>query len=202
MYPLKDWRTLKRGYKFKEKTWYSRHHLGLDLICETGTSIHAPFDGYVEKHWGYQGGNTIYFHWDKKIMRVLHLSKFGKIGNVKGGQIIGYIGNTGILSRGSHAHIDISKNKVNIYDIDNFINPDTFNFSNMKLLIDNNNDQYLADEDSKFGVSIADEEMLCEITTHFAKLGVELKKPVLTDMTPYYIVHGSSTRKIKMFFNL
>ncbi len=76
------------------------------------------------------------------------------------------------------------------------------NIKKMKLVIDGNKDQYLVDEASKFGVSIADEEMLNEITNHLAKLGQPVKEPVLTDMISYYIVHGASARKIKEFFNI
>ena len=123
------------GFKFRERTWYSRYHLGVDYYGKKWTPILAPCDGVVERHWGHQGGNTIYFHFDNKIMRVLHLVAFKRLGKVKEGDIIGYVGNTGILSRGSHAHIDISKNKVDIYNIDNFVDPELFfNNKTMKLI--------------------------------------------------------------------
>ena len=136
MYPLKNWEKLKRGYKFKERTWYSKYHLGLDLIIPKGTPIFAPFNGRIRIMTGIQGGKTIWFYWENKIMRVLHLSKFGKRGEVKKGDIIGYVGNTGSLSKGDHAHIDISKNKVNIYDIKNFMDPEKFDWEDN--LINNN----------------------------------------------------------------
>ena len=132
MYPIKNWVSLKKGYVFRQRTWYSRYHLGLDLICKKGTCVFAPFNGKVTIMTGIQGGKTVWFHWKNKIMRVMHLSKFGKKGIVKEGDIIGYTGNSGMFTRGPHAHIDISRNKVNIFNINNFIDPDRFNWFNKK----------------------------------------------------------------------
>lgn len=132
MYPLKNWVDLKKGYVFRQRTWYSRHHLGLDLICKKGTQVYAPFDGKVINLTGIQGGKTVWFYWKNKIMRVMHLSGFGLKGEVNEGDIIGYVGNTGALTTGAHAHIDISMNKVHIFNINNFIDPWTFNWFNEK----------------------------------------------------------------------
>ena len=71
----------------------------------------------------------------------------------------------------------------------------------MKLVIDKNDDQYLVEETCKFGVSIADPDILSEIAGHFAILGIVLESPELTDMTPYFIIHGAPAKKIKEFFN-
>ena len=113
IYPLKDWHNLKRGYKFKQRTWYSRYHLGLDLIAPKYTEIFAPCDGFIKPRYGFQGGKTIWFYFESKrmkyIMRVLHLNAFGKEGKVKEGDIIGYVGNTGytIGPTGCHVHFDV-----------------------------------------------------------------------------------------------
>ena len=72
----------------------------------------------------------------------------------------------------------------------------------MKLLIDSNGHQCLSDESSKFAVSIADEEMLEEITSHFAKSGIELEAPVLTEMTGYLIIRGATALRWKNFLNI
>ena len=72
----------------------------------------------------------------------------------------------------------------------------------MILVIDKNDDQYLVEEACKFGVSIADPDMLSEIVGHFSKLGITLESPELTDMAPYFIIHGATAKKIKEFFNI
>lgn len=57
----------------------------------------------------------------------MHLHKPAKTGKYKEGSIIGYIGNTGAYSLGSHLHIDISKNGIlNLKDLKNFEDPELF----------------------------------------------------------------------------
>ena len=75
------------------------------------------------------------------------------------------------------------------------------NNKKMKLAIDKNDDQYLVEETCKFGVSIANPDILSDIVGHFARLGIVLESPELTDMTPYFIIHGAPAKDIKMFFN-
>lgn len=41
-YPLKNWRKIKRGYRFGEKTFYSDFHLGTDYIVLPGTLTRGP----------------------------------------------------------------------------------------------------------------------------------------------------------------
>lgn len=72
----------------------------------------------------------------------------------------------------------------------------------MRLKIDSNNNQYIVDDISNFGVSLADEEMLCEAKVHFDKLGQPLNITEKFDPTGYLIFHGASARKIKEFFNI
>ena len=185
--PLKNWNRLKRGYVFRQKTWYSKYHLGLDLIAPKGTPIYAPCDGFVKTMHGVQGGNTVWFYFNNYIMRVLHLLMFDQTGKVKEGNIIGYVGNTGILSRGYHAHIDISKNKVNIWDINNFINPELFfNINDMEYVIDKNNDQYLRDDSLKIAISIADEKDLGRLLER----GLTGAPKRVNDMNKYLVYRG------------
>lgn len=198
MYPLKDWHSLKRGYKFREKTWYSKYHLGLDLICKKGTPIFAPFDGKVKTMIGKQGGKTIWFYWDDKIMRVLHLSSFGKYGVVEKGDIIGYVGNTGSLSRGDHAHLDISKHKVDIYDINNFIDPELFfNNENMDYVKSENGEQYLLDDTLKIALNIGDEEELIVLQKRgLSKQPKNVSNSYLNNYLIYPLVRKSRWAKI------
>lgn len=129
MYPIKNFSKLKKGYRFKEKTWYSPHHLGLDLIIPVGTPIYAPFDGEVIKQInGKQGGLTVWYKpkHDNVFMRFMHNSKYGKMGKVKEGEIIAFSGNTGSATTGAHSHLDISKNQIVLTAINNFVDPEKY----------------------------------------------------------------------------
>lgn len=128
--------TTKFGYRFRDPTWYSDHHLGLDLVAPLGDPIKAPESGVVK--WigsGKQGGKTTHFIGDSGLIhRFLHqYAYFVKIGErVHAGAVIGAVGNTGMKQPNGkpmipHLHWDISKNgKIDIYKIDNFIDPEVW----------------------------------------------------------------------------
>ena len=125
-YPLTYWKTLKRGYKFLEPTFYSAHHLGLDIICPIGTQLIAWDDCTVKSVFGKQGGNQAHVYTDGKLFRFLHLDKPCKTGKMKAGDVIGKTGNTG-MSTGPHTHCDISKNgKLELTNTKNFIDPEQY----------------------------------------------------------------------------
>jgi len=96
-----------------------RRHTGIDIIGQRGTPIYATADGVViqedEGYSGYgvmvlinhgRGYKTVYAHLSKKLV------KSGQ--KVKRGDVIGYMGSTG-LSVGTHLHYEVIKNgeKVN-----------------------------------------------------------------------------------------
>jgi hypothetical protein len=141
MYPLKNWLAYPRGYKFGQKTFYSDFHLGLDIVCPLNTEIIAWEDLTVSNaFFGTQGGNTIWVKTDGKLFRFMHLSKPGKTGTYKKGEVIGYTGNTG-TSTAPHLHVDISKNgTLEINNHSNFIDPEEYfkqiNDNNMELTKD------------------------------------------------------------------
>ena len=99
---------------------YTKMHLGTDLAAPTGTPIMASGDGKVTKAgWCGGGGNCVKIKHNNKYQTVYaHMSKFGrgiKRGvRVKQGQIIGYVGSTG-LSTGPHLHYEVIENgkKIN-----------------------------------------------------------------------------------------
>jgi len=131
MKPLANWDSLKNGYIFRERTWYTRYHLGLDKMAPAWTPVYAPYDGRVVGS-GKTAVQGNYVHYKPNhgnlIMRFMHLIQPGRqVGVVRKGDVIGYIGTTG-MSTGNHLHVDISKGAVNIYNIDNFIDPATFNW--------------------------------------------------------------------------
>ena len=130
MYPLKNWDKLKRGYLFGQKTFYSNHHLGLDLIAPAGTPIYAWQDLEITNAiCGIQGGFTA---WIKcvnniRLFRIMHLQVRAKKGKYKEGDIIGIVGNTGSATTGAHLHIDISKSgSLNLKDFNNFEDPEKY----------------------------------------------------------------------------
>ncbi|PSM51768.1 zinc metallopeptidase, M23 family [Campylobacter blaseri] len=106
--------------KFSPKRYHPvlkryRAHLGTDYAAPKGTPIKAVADGkvvFVGKKGGY--GNTIEIsHINGYKSLYAHTSKFAKgmkVGrNVSQGQIIAYIGTTG-LSTGPHLHLGLYKN--------------------------------------------------------------------------------------------
>jgi len=125
---LTDWDKFQRGYRFKEPTFYSNAHLGLDVICPAWTPLYAPFAGTSTQNNFTEGGNVIEYRCNGLVMRMMHLAKVVKTGACNAGDLIGYTGNSGTLTTGAHLHIDISKGSVQIYNINNFLDPETFNW--------------------------------------------------------------------------
>ena len=90
-----------------------RNHNGLDLTADMGTPVYATGDGVVI-HAKYNGGygNVIFLsHGYGFESRYAHLSRFKVIAGqrVKRGELIGYVGNTG-LSTNSHLHYEVLYN--------------------------------------------------------------------------------------------
>ncbi len=99
---------------------YTKMHTGTDFAAPTGTPIMASGDGKVVKvGWCGGGGNCVKLKHNSTYQTVYaHMSKFGKGikkgARVKQGQIIGYVGSTG-MSTGPHLHYEVIENgrKVN-----------------------------------------------------------------------------------------
>lgn len=121
-YPIDNYHLTRRSYTHGVDTHYNDFHLGEDLIVPEGTPIYAFCDGFVEIKVGNDAGNYVEFHARDKVFRFLHLSKFGRIGRVERGGIIGYSGNTG-LSTAPHIHFDISRKPFDLNNRQNFIDP-------------------------------------------------------------------------------
>lgn len=93
------------------KKW--RAHRGVDYAGPVGTPIHVTGDGQIIKRgWSNSYGRVIYVRHAGKFTTVYaHMSRFGKYQKgqwVKQGQIIGYIGATG-LATGPHLHYEFRK---------------------------------------------------------------------------------------------
>jgi murein DD-endopeptidase MepM/ murein hydrolase activator NlpD len=94
---------------------YYRAHLGVDLAASIGTKISATGDGRIS-YFGTKGGygNTVIISHDGGFKSLYgHLSKFNKKfrngSTVKQGDIIGFVGNSGVSS-GPHLHFGMYKN--------------------------------------------------------------------------------------------
>jgi murein DD-endopeptidase MepM/ murein hydrolase activator NlpD len=70
-------------------------HMGNDISALTGTPIVAPFDGYATASTGVLGGMEVRVHGDDGYVYNAHLSRYGKLGDVRTGDVIGYVGSTG-----------------------------------------------------------------------------------------------------------
>lgn len=110
-----------------------RPHTGIDISAPKGTPVYATADGTISNDKGGSGYgitvvirhgysySTVYAHLSKKIV------KPGQ--RVKRGQLIGYVGNTG-LSMGSHLHYEVRKNGTPVNPVHFFfsdITPEEYN---------------------------------------------------------------------------
>ena len=99
---------------------YTKLHTGTDFAAPTGTPIMASGSGKILKAgWCGGGGNCVKIRHNSTYSTVYaHMSKFArgikKGVRVKQGQIIGYVGSTG-LSTGPHLHYEVIENgkKIN-----------------------------------------------------------------------------------------
>ena len=113
-----------------------RQHKGLDFSAPIGTPVYATGDGRIEvAHFSTTYGNVIYLnHGYGYQTRYAHMSKFNvKQGDrVKRGQIIGFVGNTGI-SVGPHLHYEVLFQNGHINPI-NFFQRDLSNEEYERLI--------------------------------------------------------------------
>jgi murein DD-endopeptidase MepM/ murein hydrolase activator NlpD len=82
-------------------------HQGVDIMAPEGTPIRAPFDGKTKESGSWAGGLGVYVYGKKGFVFNAHLTKLGKQGKVKAGDVIGYVGNSGDARGGStHDHFE------------------------------------------------------------------------------------------------
>jgi len=113
------------GMRYHPILKYRRMHHGIDISAPSGTPIFATGDGTIKsvgRNGGYgktvvidhgYGYQTLYGH-----MNTIIVKKYKK---VRRGEIIGYVGNTG-LSRAPHIHYEIIYNKKKIDPVNYFYN--------------------------------------------------------------------------------
>lgn len=110
-----------------------RAHTGVDIAAPKGTPVYATADGTVtsETPGGGYGISVVISHGYSYKTLYAHLSKRSvKPGQkVKRGQLIGYVGSTG-MSSGSHLHYEVRKNNTPVNPIYYFnadITPEEYN---------------------------------------------------------------------------
>ena len=124
----KDLKRMASGYGWRIHPILKtrRFHYGMDFTAKTGTPIYATADGIVT-HAGWKangfgihvvidhgyGYETLYGHMSKVAVK--------KGQKVKRGQIIGYVGNTG-LSAGPHCHYEVHVNGKKVNPINYYYN--------------------------------------------------------------------------------
>ena len=99
---------------------YNKMHRGTDFAAPEGTPIMASGDGVVIKAgWCGGGGNCVKIKHNKTYQTVYaHMKNFSNLAipgsRIKQGQIIGYVGSTG-MSTGPHLHYEVIENgkKIN-----------------------------------------------------------------------------------------
>jgi murein DD-endopeptidase MepM/ murein hydrolase activator NlpD len=80
-------------------------HQGNDITAPTGTPIVAPFDGTAVVATNKIGGLAVKVYGEFGYVYNAHLSRFGKLGPVLKGDVIGYVGSTGNAG-GPHDHFE------------------------------------------------------------------------------------------------
>jgi murein DD-endopeptidase MepM/ murein hydrolase activator NlpD len=111
------------GYRFHPILKFWRDHNGLDLAAIYGTPVYATGDGRISRSdFSASYGYVIYInHGFNYETRYAHLSKFivAHGDHVKRGQLIGYVGSTGI-SESPHLHYEVLNNNAPVNPMDFF----------------------------------------------------------------------------------
>lgn len=125
--PLKNMSSISSGFGMRYHPILKtlRRHTGIDIAAPRGTPIYATADGVVSREEGGSGyGTTVIINHGYSYKTLYaHLSKKAvKPGQrVTRGQVIGYVGNTG-LSFGSHLHYEVIKNGTPVNPVHFFFN--------------------------------------------------------------------------------
>ena len=70
-------------------------HQGNDIFVPRGTPIQAPFDGFAVATPNTLGGRAVKVIGDAGYVYNAHLSRYGHLGSVRTGQVIGFVGSSG-----------------------------------------------------------------------------------------------------------
>lgn len=106
----------------------SSYHQGIDIYAPSGTPIMAVADGVVlSNYWSNAiGWTVIFYHGDGLFTEYHHMCQQAPVSvgsYVSQGQVVGYVGATGIYSTGSHLHFGVSKGNSDAYSVAAFVDP-------------------------------------------------------------------------------
>jgi murein DD-endopeptidase MepM/ murein hydrolase activator NlpD len=94
------------GYFVHKRPGTRAHvHQGIDMMASTGQPIVATFDGVAVASPNRLGGLAVKVYGDLGFTYNAHLSAYGKLGKVKAGDVVGYVGSTGNAG-GPHNHFE------------------------------------------------------------------------------------------------
>ena len=124
------------GMRFHPLLGFVRPHKGLDFTAPKGSPVYATGDGKVEyAEYSDSFGQVVYLNHGYSFQtRYAHLTKFivSKGETVKRGQVIGFVGNSG-LSVSDHLHYEVLYEGIQINPI-NFFQRDLSNKEYEKLI--------------------------------------------------------------------
>lgn len=110
--PLREWDTARitQPYGNYNPSIYTLtgHHIGVDHAVPVGTPLYAPDDGTIVEA-GYNrilGNYYVYQYAHNRYLVNLHLQKKPKEGAYKAGDVLGYTGETGLVT-GAHSHTEV-----------------------------------------------------------------------------------------------
>jgi murein DD-endopeptidase MepM/ murein hydrolase activator NlpD len=87
-------------------------HAGNDM-APRGTPIYAPFPGYASSDPNGLGGNAVIVQGSQGYVYNAHLDRYGTLGNVSAGTVIGYVGDSGDAAGGpTHDHFEWHPNVI------------------------------------------------------------------------------------------
>jgi murein DD-endopeptidase MepM/ murein hydrolase activator NlpD len=114
------------GYRIHPIYKIKKFHYGIDFTAPIGTDIYSTGDGIVEQTESSQrgyGNSIIIDHGFGMKTLYAHLDRFNvrKGQKVKRGDIIGFVGNSG-LSTAPHLHYEVLRNNEKVNPINYFFN--------------------------------------------------------------------------------
>jgi murein DD-endopeptidase MepM/ murein hydrolase activator NlpD len=86
-------------------------HKGIDIVAPQGTPIIATFDGTASDATNIYGGTAVYVSGRFGSTYNAHMTSIAKLGPVRAGDVIGYVGSTGLAGgEVNHNHFEFRPN--------------------------------------------------------------------------------------------
>ena len=86
-------------------------HKGVDIVAPMGTKIYATFDGMATDATNIYGGTAVYVSGKYGATYNAHMTSIAKLGPVQAGDVIGYVGSTGLAGGvTNHNHFEFRPN--------------------------------------------------------------------------------------------